>query len=645
MGNKYSKKISRRNALKMISGSVVVSILPSKFFGRQVLNFSTITNKKEKNIYYAYRSFWPEIKMTKTFKDFGVNTRCFFASNTINSIGFEYCKYPLIWEGINKYNFGALDQQVEDLLSANPEADFLCMVDLNTPYWLTRSFAFDSFAEISHAASNKEWIKITTDWMFDFLEYSEKKYGDKIKAYILTGGSTSEWYEYDRGRSSRVKNEAWRHWCVQNGYSFGEDVPSESSLKKATHENVIYDPATEMEKIRYWQFHNEIIAQVILHFVKEARPKISDDKEIGFFFGYYLVSDNKLTSFGHLDYERIFACPEIDFFISPGTYIDRMIGGGSGPQLVLGTAKRYGKRYLHEIDHRTHVIERDGVNAWKTQADDTAGLKREAYYALINQSSLWWFDMWGDWYKEKETQDLIRHLKVISDKYINEKYSSVTEALMIADPQSAYYVNEKMSHASDMAHRFRDKLNRTGAPYEVYAFNDIPHIDMSSVKVVFMPATFLITPEREEVLKNYVFNNNRTIVWIYAPGISDGKTLDVSRIKKWTGSEYGTAGISTVKMDNWNSVYAYEYATVSPAVLKEIMKNAEVHMYINEESPVYANERLLSVHFKEGGRKKIYLRKSCKKVVDVYNNKVVAKNCREFDYNFASPDTVLFEII
>jgi len=601
----------------------------------------------DKNIYACYRSFWPELEMTAKFGALGINTRCFFAANAINSAGFEYCKYPLIWQGIKKYDFAAYDKQVNDLLSANPSARFLCMIDLNTPYWLTRRFALDSFADISHAASDKEWLRITTEWMLDFIAYSEKKYGDKIDAYILSGGGTSEWYEYDRGRSSGVKNAAWRDWCKKNGLSFGQDAPSESALKKAAHENVIYDPAQEPEKSQYWRFHNEVIADAILHFAQAARPKIAKGKELGVFFGYYLVSDNKLVSFGHLDYERVFASPDLDFFISPGTYDDRMIGGGSGPQLVHGTLVRYGKRYLHEIDHRTHCVPTSpgSDNKWKTQAEDNAGNKREAAFALINHASLWWFDMWGGWYQKEETRQLLGQLKKVSDTTVDDRSPSVAETLLIADPQSAYYVNEKMPHASAMARQFRDKLNRAGAPFDVYSFNDIPVIDLSRYKAVFFPATLLITPERAEILKKYILNNNRTVVWVYAPGICDGKTLDPARVKRWTGSEYRTAGPATVAMEGWTSVYSFEYKTMTAAAMREIMRRAGVHLYTDGENPVYANRRFLAIHFKEGGKRTIRLPGVCKRVVDVLNGKTVAEKVSEFSCQVATPDTVLFEMV
>ena len=174
------------------------------------------------------------------------------------------------------------------------------------------------------------------------------------------------------------------------------------------------------------------IADAILHFAKEARSMLGGKKEIGVFFGYYMLSDSKLVSFGHLDYERVFASPNIDFVIGPGTYSDRMIGGGTGPQLVHGTALRYGKRYLHEIDHRTHYV----AKTWKTQEEDEAGLKREAAFALVNHASHWWFDMWGGWYQNKETRQLIGPLQKLWEAYGNDRAPSVAQTLLVADPKA-----------------------------------------------------------------------------------------------------------------------------------------------------------------------------------------------------------------
>ena len=60
--------------------------------------------------------------------------------------------------------------------------------------------------------------------------------------------------------------------------------------------------------------------------------------------------------------------------------------------------------------------------------------------------------------------------------------------------------------------------------------------------------------------------------------------------------------------------------------------------------PVYANTKLVSIHLAKGGKKKVSLPKKYTKVVEVFSNKVVAQNTDSFEYEFATPDTVLFEL-
>jgi hypothetical protein len=594
-----------------------------------------------KRRFISYRSFNKELEMTKTFADMGITTRCFFAANAVNSLGTPYCQYPLIWTGLNQYNFEAFDQQVGDLLKASPQADFLCMIDFNTPYWLTRRFALDSFADISHIAANMEWRKLTMDYVKAFVAYAEKKYGDNISAYILSGGGTSEWYEYDRGRSSRDKNTAWRAWCREKGLAFGKGAPSETELFKAAHENVIYDPATEAEKIAYWQFHNETIADAILFFAGGTRRLIPKDKEIGLFFGYYLVSDSRLVSFGHLDYERVFSSPDIDFVIAPGAYSDRMMGAGSGSQLVHGTALRYGKQVLHESDYWTHCKSKQ---YWHTQADDIAGCTREAAFSMINHTSLWWFDMWGGFYQEAPTRARIKLMNDLTLKYWDDRSPSAAEVLYVADPQSAYYLNEHADQVPKLSEKFRNKLNRIGAPFDVYSFNDLAAIKLSQYKIIFMPGTFLITPEREKILREKVMRDGRFVVWAYAPGICDGKTLETARVKKWSGVEYKHPGLSITRMEDWSAVYSYDYDRFTPAEIQTLCKKAGVHIFIEDLVPVYANTRHFCIHLKEGGEKRIRLPVKAKRVRSLIDGKIVGENVDTFTFNFASPDTQIFQI-
>ena len=110
--------------------------------------------RETKNQYYAYRSFWPELEARKKFRDIvGVNVNNVMISNTVNSLGFPYTKYPPVWKWNGVYDLDSFDRQLDDVIRVVPDAKFLCMLDLNTPQWWTRYLGafgvrYDSFYEL-----------------------------------------------------------------------------------------------------------------------------------------------------------------------------------------------------------------------------------------------------------------------------------------------------------------------------------------------------------------------------------------------------------------------------------------------------------------------------------------------------------------
>lgn len=595
--------------------------------------------------YICYRSFRPQLERTRDFAEMGIPLRCFFAANTINHGGGPYCDYPVIWNGFGKYDWAVLDAQVEDFLKSSPDAEFLCMIDLNTPYWATHRFWLDSFTDITHAASDPNWIERTKEWMLDFIAYAEGKWGSRIRAYILSGGGTSEWYEYDRGRTSLNKNKAWQKWCKAHGKSYGESVPDQIAIHRAAFENLVYDPATEQDKIDYWKFHNSLVADALLSFAAAAKKAVPAGKEIGAFFGYYYVSDGKHSSFGHLDYERVFASPDIDFFIAPGNYSEREMGGGSGSQLIHSTARLYGKRLLHEIDFGPHTQKRWGAGIWKTFEDDMAGNTREAAFAIANGCSYWWFDMWGgkdSFYEDPALRARIAKLAEVTRRHSGELPHPADEVLLVADPDSIYYLNEQDAKERAFGQHFRNALSKTGIPFDVCTLSDLKTRDISKTKVVVYPAAINITAEKKALIERTMMAGGRTVVWCYAPGISDGRTLDTERVKDFAGIPYATPGISTTKMNGWTSVYAHDYKLYTSESLRGIIAAAGAHVWASKPCVVFANEKFLAVHTKDGGEIEITLPRRFSRVTDLLVGETVAENADRFTCRFAAPDTRLF---
>jgi hypothetical protein len=660
MEKENSDLITRRKAVKILGGSAIATAIPLAIVAAgESCTSSNDKIIKDKSNFFAYRSFWPEFEAMEQFREVGVNTVCIFAANTTNSLGKPYSKYPPVWRWFGKYDFDSLNKQYDDVLAVNPDAEFICMIDLNTPVWLYRQLTqkhiveCDSYSMLSYACANSEWIKTTNEYLEAIVKHMEARYGDRVKAYLLACGKTDEWMDCSQGNAGRTKTQAWKTWLKDHGK---EDIPIPAlqRIDQASFNNLVRDPVLEQDIVDYGHFTGDLIVDTALIFAGKIRELIPKQRQIGMFFGYILeLAKSRLVWAGHLEYERLFASPDIDFFISPGTYEDRPMGGGSGFMVPNGTRILNGKGFLHEIDHRTltynnkldDFVSIGWIARWKNQEETNAGLKREFSLAIINNTSLWCFDMFGGVFKTQESMKVIEQSKKLWSQFTPRTFKSRAEVALIVDPQSSRYLNDRNSIIPQIYQGTRNKLNRLGAPFEVFSFNDLPKVNLDQYKLLILPGLFELTSEKMEVLRKYVFNNDRTVFFIYAPGICNGKNLDIARIKALTGTEFETPGVSRVKHDDWKSVYIPNYDAVTPQVLKHIAEEAKVTIYCQDEVPVYANERLVAIHMEKGGDKNITLPVSARQVEELYTGKVIPVVDQQFSYSFSTPDTALFKII
>lgn len=605
--------------------------------------------------YFAYRSFLPEFDAMKRFAAAGVRTICFFPGNTTNSLGQPYAQYPSIWNWFDRYEFSSLDQQIADLKKAVPEAEFICMIDLNSPEWLSRQLSLahesgDSFTHLTEALANPRWKEATLHYLRAFLEYAEAHYADSIQAYVLACGHTDEWFDHNGELCGLHKQRACNDWRAAHGLAPAEP-PSALKMNTPDYDGLLFDPAVSSGVIEYRRFCSELVGNTICEFAAEARKLIRPKAEIGVFYGYIVTRLGAAES-GHLAYEQVLKSPDIDFMISPGSYGDRAMGGGGGWLGCSGSEKLAGKIHMHECDQRTHTHNRDltpyvslHVPHWENTEEDVAGIKREFSLALLKRSSLWWFDMWGGFYQEPVLFENFRLMKEIYDSRIRLTSRNVEEVAMIVDPDALAYFDQRSPRQRDFQPDIRKKLNRLGAPFETWCLRDVPSIpNLHEIKFFIFATPWEITPEKAELLNRYVLNHDRTVLWFYAPGISDGESFDESRIRRWTGADPHVSGLSVQRMNGWTSAFLRNPAELTPATLKSLAKSAGVHLYSDAEIPVYADDRFLALHSKEGGTMTIRLPRRTGRITELFSGKLAAENVSEFQWNFRAPDTVLFEM-
>ena len=90
--------------------AVLIFLIPSTLFADDTLPCM------------AFRSFRHEEKYNRQFAEIGAKTVFIYPANTLCSLGIPYTQYPPNWLGPGKYDWGALDRQIEDILKWNEGA-------------------------------------------------------------------------------------------------------------------------------------------------------------------------------------------------------------------------------------------------------------------------------------------------------------------------------------------------------------------------------------------------------------------------------------------------------------------------------------------------------------------------------------------
>lgn len=587
----------------------------------------------------------------------GVETVCFFPASTDCSLGVPYSAFPPIWIGPGRYDFASLDKQVEQIRQANPKAKLLCMIDLNTPHWWVRlhgrrSGCCDTFYQQGRTAATDVWRKETREYLRAFLGHMEKRHAPSVAGYILACGATTEWQDCSHGEESASRRAAWRAWMKANQRPDPVDIPPASLRERTTH-GIFRDPVKDRLALDYWRFNSWLTGDAILFFAGAVQEVIDHRVPIGIFYGYVLEhARGRLLYEGHLDFDRVFRSKDLDFFLAPGPYFDRQIGGGSGFMTCTGSLRLYGKGCIREIDHRTHTSRstvelgvsvpghRDGFPDEKATI---AGLRREFSLSLIEGTSLWWFDMFGGWYEGQAVISAIEQMRTLWQQHAPRSTGPAAEVAVLVDAESMVYVDGMASILPEFLYRQRAGLARMGAPYEVFSVADLATLDLSKHKLILLPNLFVVDAAKRDLLRKKVCRGDKTVVWVYAPGVIADGVYDRANIEKLTGIRPDVTELTERKMDGWTSVFAPK-PNLPSTTLRKLARDAGVHIYSDAPEPLYANEHLLAAHSLKGGKRTFELPRRCRRITELFTHRVVAENATRFSDSLAAPSTVLYAL-
>lgn len=608
----------------------------------------------------AYRSYRPTPELIRGFAGTGLQLADVTHTGMLCTLDVPYSLFGEVWTGPNQFNWEHFDSQMA-LFEANaPGAYYNIALQLDTREWYLAAHpeCSNSYWNLVEMAGHEPWRKDTAASLQEFLRQIEARYGDRVFAYSLLCGASTEWYTNSQGRGRPeaqirqhpLKTAAFRRFTGDPTAA----MPSLDVLQHTSH-GMLRDPVADAEALRYWRFHHEIIGDAICYFAGKAQEVLQHQKLLGLFYGYLTqLSSERLLQEGHLGYERVWSCPDLDMIYAPAKYgAPRSFEGASGYLLTVDSLDLHGKLVFHEVDHTTHIARDTVENGRKIPGGNTKlpdafasrqVLRREFALTRAKRTALWWFDFLGGNYASPDMMAMVGELVRAQERLRDVAMRSVAEIAVFGDVPSMYHINAHSSLADDLLVQPPDALARIGTPYDIYNFSDLDHpgLPWERYKLCIFLNAFRIAEDKRAFLRSNVQGNGRTLLWIYAPNYLQKDGFSIDAISEITGIAIGkregddsavlagdarlgfskpvsplfevrdqqaqvlgtyvsngAPALAAKKLDQHTSMYS-AVGNLPSTLYREIARKAGVHIYYEGDDPTYINNRLFGIHLQCG---------------------------------------------
>lgn len=605
----------------------------------------------------AYRSFRPAAKTVKNFYEKGIKLFSIFPSGIINALGEPYSQFGEVWVGEGEYNFENLDRQIDMFLENAPDSLFSLMVHLDTRDWFLEKYpeCKNSFTTINQSCNFKKWVDEAERFMTDMIAHINEVYPEKMYAVFLFSGYTCEWFsEFGENTLSPTENfiNAYKEYTGDSKAA----LPTMEEVLKTEH-GVFRDPIRQENPLNYWKFHNEQVTKMICRMANTVKQQCGC--LVGVFYGYLIGLSNGVISRGHNDLKRILNCPDIDLLFAPANYLFRARSSTSGSFIPLESLKLHNKRYYHEIDNTTHlvnnqkqaqILQRSGHRRFNDFHETISYFRRENAFSLAHGQGCWWFDMFSGWYDDEHVMNEIKKIKDIND-YMGEKdLSSAAEIAVFTDQTSNYYLNINGDLTYSLVTEQAEELYRLGTPWDSFLADDIANENIGDYKLyIFLN---LFNPSDTIIKKiTQLREKGKSFLFLYAPGYISDNGFSLESMSSLTGLDFEYSGLDfvdkavtqdgeefgfcsqtspsfTVKGKNTLAVYkgtdipalvtderedsftAWSgVGAVKASLLKRLAKKAGVFIYSDSTDPVFINKSLFGLYAAKKGDRTIHMPK------------------------------------
>lgn len=609
---------------------------------------------------FAYMSYLGKSRYYKEVADQGINIFClpaYLGNQGINSTSGIKPFRPSFWVGENKFDFGIIEKEFEELIQVKKDAKIIVRIHLDPPLWweernpseLSRLPSGDSL-RVSY--SSEKWRLDAGKAMQALLTWIKNSpYNANLIGIHVAGGMTEEWFFhykehfYDR---SIARDNHFRKW-LKNRYK-----NQVSSLRKAWQlPSVTFENATMVDisgtikgdgllpkkgnerSLDSYAFHTSIMVQNIEYFTRLVKESSDGKLLTGAFYGYHLFVHDPRR--GHGSLSDLLECPTLDYLSSPNDY-RRETGLDWMPMAAIRSVQLHGKLWMAENDTRTSLTlylkdvapEINPKGDWYSSGvwKGPESIETSASYLWKNAGRMlaygyggWWFDMWGGWFSNPELLSVFKRVNLLSEKagslrQNNHKTYKPEIAVVVDEKLQFYDATFGKVTGSLLANRYA--LGNSGTSFDVFLRSDLDSLANKRYKVIWYLGLHELTAAEKKRIQSLQLKTSASL-------LTDPKGTTVYRGNRLEHHYDGRVG--------WSS-----------EELRTVLKTAKVHLFSSHNDVVYAGNGWLTVHCKEGGKRNITV-PSDWKIHDVRNEREYAVNDGSFVLNAKEGDTFLFKIL
>lgn len=564
-------------------------------------------NCYEEFINAGYRIFFINVSFTK--KPFN-STKTGFTSFRIGA--FEDPDAP---------DYSELEDYVYEILKICPDAMIVPRINVSMPAWwieanpeetvLTPKGGYKEmlFSEVFRRDGAEMLSRIVR-------HIRSSDYAYSIMGWQICGGQTQEWFHPDEfGCFCPNAEKYYREWMkkaygVENAVLPARDEFFGDGETLCKSENAR----------RYYEFCNRSVAKSIDYFSRRLKEETNYEQIVGTFYGYCMNTTNPLRGMHGL-YDLL-GSPYVDYVCAPSAYSrNRMLGIDWKDQIPTEAIKLHNKLPFIECDIRTHLTQsmqsaRPGeypddiypmqisnVNSvWAgppTRELSIEALRKSLCHQITRGSAIWWFDMWGGWYSDPLLMDDLAMMKELYEGDCPFTRTSLgAEAVYFADERAYENYNFGASLATS-AVTSHIKMGSTGAPYDTHMVEDAAEV-LPSYKAAIFGSPY--------------------------PSDAGRRAIELCR-------EMGIPHL----------VASEEHPVFSAAEIRAFLKEAGIHVYIENNDVIYAGNGYLGIHAASAGKKKIMLPCECR-ISPIFGCDIEEASASSIELELEKFGTALFRI-